>query len=86
MSRLATNCASLSLRQATNEQSLEVDVGYGAGRLSVEPADGRMLYQATMRYDARGFSPVSDYSNGRLRLGVDGHENMHLPDREDDDA
>jgi hypothetical protein len=71
------------MRQATNEQSLEVEVGYGAGRLSVEPAEGRMLYQATMRYDARGFSPVSDYSNGRLRLGVDGHDSMHLHDHED---
>ena len=71
------------MRQATNEEALDVEVGYGAGRLEVEPAEGRMLYQASLRYDARGFRPVADYSNGRLRLGVDGNDNIHLPDDED---
>ena len=72
------------MRQATNEQTLDVEVGYGAGRLDVEPAEGRMLYQASLRYDARGFRPVADYSNGQLRLGVDGNDNIHLPDDDDD--
>jgi len=71
------------MRQVTNEQSLDVEVGYGAGRLTIEPAEGRMLYQASLRYDARGFEPVAEYSNGRLRLGVDGNDNLHLPDDED---
>lgn len=71
------------MRQATTEQSLDVEVGYGAGRLVVEPAaEGRMLYQASLRYDARGFRPIADYSNGRLRLGIDGNDNLHLPDDE----
>lgn len=61
------------MRQATTEDALDVEVGYGAGQLRVEPADGRMLYQATVRYDAHGFDPVADYSNGRLRLGVQNH-------------
>jgi len=71
------------MRQATNEQALDVEVGYGAGRLTVEPAEGRMLYQASLRYDARGFRPVAEYSSGRLRLGVDGNDNLHLGDDDD---
>ena len=71
------------MRQATNERGLDVEVGYGAGRLEIEPAEGRMLYQASLRYDARGFRPIANYSNGQLRLGVDGNENLHLPDDED---
>ena len=73
------------MRQVTNEQALDVEIGYGAGRLNIEPAEGRMLYQASLRYDARGFQPVADYSNGRLRLGVDGNDNLHLPHDEDGD-
>ena len=71
------------MRQATSERALDVEVGYGAGRLVIEPAEGRMLYQASVRYDARGFQPVAEYTDGRLRLGVDGHDNLHLPDEED---
>lgn len=71
------------MRQATTEQSLDVEVAYGAGRLVVEPAEGRMLYQASLRYDAHGFEPVAEYSSGRLRLGIDNHDHLHLPDHED---
>ena len=73
------------MRQATNEESLDLEIGYGAGRLSVEPAEGRMLYQASVRYDADSFEPVADYSNGRLRIGVDNHDDMNLSDHDDDD-
>ena len=72
------------MRQTTNEESLAVEVGYGAGRLVVEPAEGRMLYQASLRYDARGFRPIAEYSGGRLRLGIDGNDNLHLPDDHDE--
>jgi hypothetical protein len=71
------------MRQVTDEESLDVEVGYGAGRLEIGPAEGRLLYQASVRYDARGFEPVAEYIDGRLRLGVDGNDNLHLP--EDDD-
>ena len=74
------------MRQATTEEHLDVQVGYGAGRLRVEPAEGRMLYQASVRYDANAFEPVASYSNGRLELGVDNHHDMDLPDHEDDET
>ena len=74
------------MRQATNEQSLAVEIGYGAGQLRVEPADGRMLYQASVRYDANAFDPIAEYSNGRLRLGVDNEDNLDMPDDDDDET
>ena len=75
------------MRQATNEQALDVEIGYGAGELRVEPAQGRMLYQASVRYDANAFEPIAHYSNGRLRLGVDGeHDDLDLPDYEGDET
>ncbi|HEX6590234.1 MAG TPA: toast rack family protein [Longimicrobiales bacterium] len=74
------------MRQATNEDALAVEIAYGAGELRVEPADGRMLYQASVRYDAERFEPVASYSNGRLELGVDNHEDLDLPDYEGDDV
>ncbi|HUF12006.1 MAG TPA: hypothetical protein VMN78_02775 [Longimicrobiales bacterium] len=74
------------MRQATTEESLEVEIGYGAGTLSVEPAEGRMLYQASLRYDAHGFEPVADYSNGRLRIGVDHNDDLRIGDHDDDEG
>jgi hypothetical protein len=61
-----------SLRQFQGEQLLEVNVEYGAGNLSISPASGNALYKATLRYDARSFKPVTQYANGRLRVGVEG--------------
>lgn len=61
-----------SLRQYKNEQSLDVSVNYGAGKLFVSPGDGSALYKTTLRYDATHFKPVTQYSEGRLRVGIDG--------------
>jgi hypothetical protein len=61
-----------SLRQFRGEQLLEVNVEYGAGNLSIAPAAGNSLYKATLRYDADAFKPVTQYSNGSLRVGVEG--------------
>lgn len=74
------------MRQATNEQSLDVQLGYGAGELRIEPTEGRMLYQASVRYDARAFDPVADYSNGRLRLGVENNRGGFGGDDHDGDG
>ena len=74
------------MRQHTGEQALDVEIGYGAGTLTVEPSDGPMLYQASLRYDANGFEPVAEYTNGRLRLGVDNHDRMDMGDHEDDEG
>ncbi len=61
-----------SLRQYKGEDLLDVRVEYGAGRLFVGPAQGNTLYKATLRYDADRFKPVTQYANGRLKVGVEG--------------
>ncbi len=61
-----------SLRQFNGEDALRVIVEYGAGTLSIAPGSSNALYRATMRYDANSFKPVTNYSRGVLRLGVDG--------------
>lgn len=61
-----------SLRQYKGEDAMEVSVEYGAGNLSIQPATGNALYRATLRYDANAFKPVMQYSNGRLRVGIEG--------------
>ncbi|HET9440133.1 MAG TPA: hypothetical protein VFO52_08175, partial [Longimicrobiales bacterium] len=61
-----------SLRQFKGEQQLRVEVEYGAGNLSIGPAIGNSLYRATLRYDANAFKPLSHYSDGRLRVGLEG--------------
>lgn len=63
-------------RQVAGEDSLTVDVVYGAGRLRVGPADEDLLYRARMRYDASTFRPVREFERtgdgARVRLGVEG--------------
>ena len=61
-----------SMRQFKNEEALHVVVEYGAGNLNITPGTAGSLYKATLRYDANAFKPITTYSNGRLRLGVDG--------------
>jgi hypothetical protein len=60
-----------SSRQAGGEERLAVEVEYGAGRLSLGPGEPGMLYSAKVHYDAATFTPVVDYTAGRLRLGVE---------------
>lgn len=61
-----------SLRQYKGEESLQVDVEYGAGNLTIQPSTGNSLYRATLRYDANAFKPVTQYSSGHLRVGIEG--------------
>lgn len=64
-----------SARQAAGgEEALDVQVEYGAGRLTVGPASRPLLYQLRVRYDEEQFAPVTAYDpvTGRLRLGVRG--------------
>lgn len=67
-------------RQVSGVESLTVDVVYGAGRLSVGPADEGLLYRARMRYDAASFRPVREFERtdggARVRLGVRGGEGI----------
>jgi len=61
-----------SLRQFKNEELLNVELEYGAGRLFIMPADPSALYKATLRYDAHAFRPLTQYQDGRLKVGVEG--------------
>ena len=61
-----------SLRQFKGEDELDVKVEYGAGNLTISPGAVNSLYKSTLRYDARSFKPVSQYSDGQLRVGVEG--------------
>lgn len=63
-------------RQVSGQETLTMDVVYGAGRLRVGPADEDLLYRARMRYDAESFRPVREFERtgdgARVRLGVEG--------------
>ncbi|HEX7117151.1 MAG TPA: hypothetical protein VF212_00075 [Longimicrobiales bacterium] len=59
-------------RQLAGEERVRVAVEYGVGELSIEPAEPGTLYRSSIRYDARTFRPVHEYSPGELRLGVAG--------------
>jgi len=62
-------------RQITDQESLDVEVRYGAGQLRVEPAEPGLLYRARMRYDASRFDPLRAYrqtgGTASVRLGLD---------------
>lgn len=61
-----------SLRQYKGESALRVDLQYGAGHLNIAPGDAGSLYKATLRYDADRFKPVTQYADGRLKVGIEG--------------
>lgn len=69
-------------RQVGGQQSVEMEVRYGAGRLDVGPAEAGLLYQASLRYDGRHFSPIRSYrvSDGtaHVRLGLEGRDGESL--------
>ncbi len=58
-------------RQVEGEKSLDVDIKYGAGQLSLRPASDGLLYRMHLRYDEDVFRPQADFNGHRLRLGVD---------------
>jgi len=59
-------------RQLSGERELEVEIEFGAGTLSVEAGHERELFNASLRYDADNFEPISSYDAGRLHLGIEG--------------
>jgi hypothetical protein len=58
-------------RQLSGESNMRVRVRYGAGRLSIGPADPGALYRMHLRYDEETFEPVAQYEQNRLDLGVE---------------
>jgi hypothetical protein len=57
-------------RQLSGESDMRIRVRYGAGRLSVKPAEPGALYRMELRYDEETFEPVAEYDGNRLELGV----------------
>ncbi|MGH7483941.1 MAG: toast rack family protein [Longimicrobiales bacterium] len=67
-----------SVRRASGEEALRVEVEYGIGELSITPAAGDMLYRARLRYDANTFEPEIDYESGELHVGIDGDDGVNI--------
>jgi hypothetical protein len=68
-----------SSRQYSGEDAIDVDIEYGAGELRIQPGAKGTLYRSTLRYDGKTFRPVTSYSDGRLKLGIEGGKNVRLP-------
>lgn len=58
-------------RQLAGEDRVDVHVTYGAGRFEVQPVEGNALYRMRLRYDEDAFQPLTEYRDGRLRVGVE---------------
>ena len=58
-------------RQVRNERSVEVDVEYAAGRVSIGPAESGVLYHMQIEYDEEVFRPFAEYENNSLRIGTE---------------
>jgi len=69
-------------RAYQGEEALRVDVQFGAGRLFLQPGPGGSLYKATIRYDADAFQPVTEYGDGRLRVGMKTNRGIKLRGRQ----
>src|SRR5690606_31772362 len=59
-------------RQLSGEETLRVDVEYGAGELKLAKAAPGTLYRANLRYDAEVFTPEVSYRDNRFRFDMDG--------------
>ena len=67
-------------RQLRDSALLQVKVQYGAGRLNLHAAGGRVLYDMRLRYDAERTEPLHAFSQSprSLRLGVR-KQNVKVP-------
>ncbi len=71
-------------RALSGQNALDVQVKYGAGSLSIQPADGGVLYALDLRYDESQFEPVTEFDGRRLQVGVEGRgRNIDLDDDDD---
>ena len=63
---------------------MQVRVRYGAGRLSIQPAEAGSLYRMHLRYDEETFEPVARSEEDRLELGVESiRHNINWPRKRD---
>lgn len=61
-----------SVRRFADEETLHIELEYGAGELRITPAESGVLYRARIRYNAENFEPRLSYDNGRLDIGLEG--------------
>jgi len=61
-------------RQVTNERDLRVEVEYGAGILTVRRGARGELYNALFHFDEDWAVPRTEYSRGRLEVGLSANE------------
>src|SRR5690606_31610268 len=57
-----------SARQVWDRRPLDVLLRYGAGGLSVEPADPPMLYELRVEYEEGQLTPVATYDSAAARV------------------
>lgn len=64
-----------SVRQVGDETSLEVDVEFAAGEMSLHPASSGDLYDVELVYDGEAFEPLREWRRdgevGFLKVGID---------------
>ncbi|MGW8266735.1 MAG: hypothetical protein ACWGSQ_10225 [Longimicrobiales bacterium] len=58
-------------RQLSGESGIQIRVRYGAGQLSIGPAEAGTLYRMHLRYDEETFEPVARYGDDRIDLGLE---------------
>ena len=61
----------MSRQKTPDLGELKVRVVYGAGRFTVRPRAGDLLYRMDLRYDEESFDPRAELDGDRLRLGVE---------------
>jgi hypothetical protein len=68
-------------RQARDANPLSVHVSYGAGRVEIQPAVDRALYDIHLRYDVERGDPVYRYNatERHLEVGVRQRSNLRTP-------
>lgn len=71
-------------RAISGQENLDVQITYGAGILSVGPAERGILYAIDLRYDERQLEPVTRFSDNRLEVGVETRgRNVDLENEDD---
>ncbi|MDH3222783.1 MAG: toast rack family protein, partial [Gemmatimonadota bacterium] len=69
-------------RGAQGERHLDVAVTYGVGVLRLSAAPDDLLYRTRLTFDADAATPVNEYHDGVLRLGLSGYrgKGLHFKD------
>ena len=73
-------------RQVTDEDHIEVDVGYGAGKLVIGRGEPDVLYRAVFDFDEEYVTPRHSYDNGRLDIGITSRERRSFNSRQSIDS